>query len=147
MIAPFNPLSNIARVRVHCNWSVWKKHSPNGMKMRPVVEMSQLKWYSYSADFDYNGNLFLFQNLRQLNISYLRHLNPNVLMGLVPCFSKLVSLNLRMTLTVDQVRQRSNKRWENVKCQKHYTHTHPKYIDRYINKVHPITAHEGPEAE
>jgi hypothetical protein len=30
-------------------------------------------------------------------------MNPSVLMGLVPCFSKLVSLNLRMTLTVDQV--------------------------------------------
>ena len=78
------------------------------MKMRPVVEMPQFKWYSYSADFDYHENLFLFQNLRQLNISYLRHLNPSVLMGLVPCFNKLVSLNLRMTLTVDQVRQRRN---------------------------------------
>jgi hypothetical protein len=93
------------------------------MKMRPFVEMSQLKWYSYGVDFDYDENLFLFQNLRQLNISYLRHLNPSVLMGLVPCFTKLVSLNLRMTLTVDQVRQRSNKCRENIKCQKHYTHT------------------------
>lgn len=43
------------------------------------------------------------KNLRKLNVSYLRHMNPNVLMGLVPCFSKLVSLNLRMTLTVDQL--------------------------------------------
>jgi hypothetical protein len=50
----------------------------------------------------------LFQNLRKLNISYLRHMNPNVLMGLVPCFSNLVSLNLRMTFTVDQVRQENN---------------------------------------
>lgn len=43
------------------------------------------------------------KNLRQLNISYLRHINPSVLMSLVLCFSKLVSLNLRMTLTVDQL--------------------------------------------
>ncbi|XP_021933187.1 uncharacterized protein LOC110836377 isoform X3 [Zootermopsis nevadensis] len=43
------------------------------------------------------------KSLKQLNISYLRHMNPSVLMGLVPCFSNLVSLNLRMTLTVDQL--------------------------------------------
>ncbi|XP_023711442.1 uncharacterized protein LOC111866586 isoform X3 [Cryptotermes secundus] len=54
----------------------------------------------------YHGFEFMKErckNLRKLNVSYLRHMNPNVLMGLVPCFSKLVSLNLRMTLTVDQV--------------------------------------------
>ncbi|XP_069694168.1 F-box/LRR-repeat protein 2-like isoform X5 [Periplaneta americana] len=43
------------------------------------------------------------KNLKKLNISYLRHINPAVLMGLVPCFCNLVSLNLRMTLTVDQL--------------------------------------------
>jgi hypothetical protein len=36
-------------------------------------------------------------------------MNPSVLMGLVPCFTKLVSLNLRMTLTVDQVRKKNEK--------------------------------------
>jgi hypothetical protein len=51
----------------------------------------------------------VFQNLRKLNVSYLRHMNPGVLMGLVPCFAKLVSLNLRMTLTVDQVRKKNEK--------------------------------------
>ncbi|KAK7793601.1 hypothetical protein R5R35_011115 [Gryllus longicercus] len=43
------------------------------------------------------------QNLKRLDISYLRHINPNILLGLVPRFSSLVSLNLRMTLTVDQM--------------------------------------------
>jgi hypothetical protein len=101
-------------------------------EMRPVVEMSQLIWYSYNESFDYDGNIFLFQNLRQLNVSYLRHLNPSVLMGLVPCFSSLVSLNLRMTLAVDQVRQKTNKWWEEVKCQKHNIHIHIIYTDGYI---------------
>nr|CAD7410430.1 unnamed protein product [Timema cristinae] len=41
--------------------------------------------------------------LKKLNISYLKYLNPNVLLSLVPCFSNLVSLNLKMTLTVDQL--------------------------------------------
>jgi hypothetical protein len=36
-------------------------------------------------------------------------MNPSVLMGLVPCFTKLVSLNLRMTLAVDQVRKKNEK--------------------------------------
>ncbi|XP_066995283.1 uncharacterized protein [Anabrus simplex] len=43
------------------------------------------------------------KKLKRLDISYLRHVNPNVLLGLVPNFTELVSLNLRMTLTVDQV--------------------------------------------
>jgi hypothetical protein len=74
-----------------------------------------LIWYNHNASFDYDGNIFMFQNLRQLNVSYLRHLNPSVLMGLVPCFSSLVSLNLRMTLTVDQVRLISGGKKLNAK--------------------------------
>ncbi|XP_022187260.2 uncharacterized protein LOC111046079 [Nilaparvata lugens] len=42
-------------------------------------------------------------NLRHLNLSYLRHLNPGMLIDLLPNLKKLVSLNLRMTLAVDEV--------------------------------------------
>lgn len=45
----------------------------------------------------------MFQNLKHLNLSYLRHINPNVLSNLMPCFTTIVTLNLRMTLAVDQV--------------------------------------------
>ncbi|KDR12280.1 hypothetical protein L798_13769 [Zootermopsis nevadensis] len=61
---------------------------------------------SFGMGDSYHGFEFMKQrckSLKQLNISYLRHMNPSVLMGLVPCFSNLVSLNLRMTLTVDQL--------------------------------------------
>ncbi|KAK3909480.1 F-box/LRR-repeat protein 2 [Frankliniella fusca] len=41
------------------------------------------------------------KNLKHLNLSYLRHINPHVLCNLIPSFSTLVTLNLRMTLAVD----------------------------------------------
>lgn len=43
------------------------------------------------------------KNLKHLNLSYLRHINPNVLSNLMPCFTNIVTLNLRMTLTMDQM--------------------------------------------
>ncbi|XP_046406837.1 uncharacterized protein LOC124171656 isoform X2 [Ischnura elegans] len=43
------------------------------------------------------------KNLQKLDISYVRHINPNALISLAPVFTSLVSLNLRMTLTVDQM--------------------------------------------
>ncbi|XP_071439058.1 uncharacterized protein [Hetaerina americana] len=43
------------------------------------------------------------KNLQRLDIPYLRHINPNALISLAPCFTTLVSLNLRMTLLVDQM--------------------------------------------
>ncbi|XP_046984838.1 EIN3-binding F-box protein 1-like isoform X1 [Schistocerca americana] len=53
-----------------------------------------------------SGFRFMLQrckNLKKLNISYLRHMTPNILLGLMPCFNSLVSLNLSMTMATDQM--------------------------------------------
>ncbi|XP_054281472.1 uncharacterized protein LOC128999131 isoform X2 [Macrosteles quadrilineatus] len=43
------------------------------------------------------------KKLKTLNMSYVRHLNHRVFMTLVPTLTNIVSLDLRMTLTVDEV--------------------------------------------
>lgn len=48
--------------------------------------------------------LCMLQKLRHLNMAYVRHLNYKVLLNLLPSLNTLVVLDLRMTLTVDEVR-------------------------------------------
>ncbi|XP_075219127.1 uncharacterized protein LOC142323417 isoform X2 [Lycorma delicatula] len=43
------------------------------------------------------------QHLKNLNLSYLRHLYPKLLMELIPCLTNLVSLDLRMTSVCDEM--------------------------------------------
>lgn len=58
---------------------------------------------------------FILQNLKHLNLSYLRHVNPGVLSNVMASFSSLVSLNLRMTLAVDQARRKQHKNLEQMR--------------------------------
>lgn len=74
--------------------------------LHALLSSKTVSWSSYGV-----GDLLVAlnllpsrcKNLRMLNISYMRHINPNALLRLVPNFTSLVSVNLRMTLTVDQM--------------------------------------------
>jgi len=51
-----------------------------------------------------------FQKLKNLNLPYLRHIEPSELLGIIPYLSCIVSLNLQMTYTIDQVSWTLNDR-------------------------------------
>lgn len=48
-------------------------------------------------------SIFMFQSLQTVNFSYLRHIEPFEFLKIIPYMGQLVTINLHMTLVMDDV--------------------------------------------
>ncbi|CAG7825672.1 unnamed protein product [Allacma fusca] len=70
-----------------------------------ILEQLETLNLSFGTGEIHYGFQFLLRckRLRDLNLSYLRHVEPRQLLSIIPSLSSIVSLNLQMTCAIDQV--------------------------------------------